>query len=90
MKHCATCKHWGDDVDAQRAQPGEPRDCNRINHRDYRNELRVLAYTVDASDYHSALITYAEFGCVLHAPRTLEQIGETQVGTPVVALRSKP
>ncbi len=66
MNHCRDCKHWGDEDDKQLAPKDDVRDCMRIVHRDRTEE--VLAYTMDASGYHSALITYPDFGCVLWEP----------------------
>lgn len=62
MSNCKTCKHWNTNDQLEGV-------CERI-HGPQEPESEdihdVLAYVEDGSDYYAALITAADFGCVLH------------------------
>lgn len=70
---CGDCKFWGVNVRERYSngpvnQTGEWRQCGRLQMYDSydadatKNELAV---TEDGSDYHAALKSRADFGCVL-------------------------
>lgn len=79
MSTCDTCKHWGDKVEppedvvdtdwTERASTRELRRCNAVPFY-YDPEAKAVAACVrDGSGYRASLLTRAEFGCVLHAPK---------------------
>lgn len=74
MKTCGTCKHWGSVrlFPAQHEGTGGQKRCGRIVEASDTGESELadeLAYTEDGEDYYSALMTKADFGCVLWEPK---------------------
>jgi hypothetical protein len=70
VNNCGTCKHWGSIrlFPAQHEGPGGQKRCGRIVDASDVGESELInepAYTEDGDEYYSALLTKADFGCVL-------------------------
>ena len=68
MNNCGNCKFWGEKIDEDQEYKWCKRilDGSSISVTVFEQKIKEeLAYTMDGDDYQSALITKAEFGCVL-------------------------
>lgn len=72
MNNCGTCRHWGS-INSTRFREDKNSEttlkrCGRIVDASDVGESELadeLAYTEDGEEYYSALMTKADFGCVL-------------------------
>lgn len=70
MGRCKDCAHWGGPVDRRDAT--SVRSCQRLsmlNRAESESDLVKLDVCSDHEHYGVAVVTRAEFGCVLFEPR---------------------
>lgn len=73
MNTCNTCKYWNKSYNILYSKEGNPiSDCEAIDNEPKRQNGIVFETDITVSDdsgLHVALLTSANFGCILHTPK---------------------